>query len=1033
MAFTDNFNRANANLESSPTSSGGGDWTHDGLIVGALAISSNALRCATTNATGSAYKSVNQGTSDHYAQYKVAVLGSSGAFVCCRLADRSNFVGVRNDGSVIEVYRRVSGTLTGLYTSGSGAVALNDVLRLECNGTNWALKKNGSPVTNGAIGAAGLTSSDTGVVARTVTATFADDVEFGPLAAGISVNVTGNSATVSVGSVSVTAGGAISVGLTGSSIAVSAGTVSATTTITPPFSDNFNRSNADLEDSPVASGGGNWSHDGLVDGAFTISSNVLNCATTDGTGSTYKTPELGSSDQFVEFSVPSISTILGPFACCRLTDRNNFVGIRAGAGTPGNFGFLQAYRRVAGTFTVLFNGTDDTVANNDVVKLATVGSNYYVFRNGRLLDSAAINDGGVLTSDDTGLVARLTPGAFFENFRAGKQTIAAPTGLSATVSVGTVTVETPLPASIFVGLTEGVAEGVIGGGGTGSLPTGWEALSGFITMEVVRIGSDDEVECFDLKLSALYDIGVWECRIFFPAGETGVAASQGEYWRAAAYNKLIAEEGGGIGPDTGLRVWGNGPTGEGFHEFENADPPATSGAYQLSYRETSGEFSEADVAYAVGQLSFSVDASEGPSSATFRIAARLDELPIISVAGQSVTVSVGTVSVATPAIGPFADNFNRANANLESSPISSSGGAWTHDGEITGAFQISSNTLRGNTTDTNGSAYTALNSGSTNHFVEFRNLAVSIEMGPFACCRMLNRSNFVGIRAGADGINHGKLQVFRRVGGVLNVLYDSIDGMAGIDDVFRLTCNDDDFYVFKNSVFLTSGPILATLTSPKIGAVARFSVGTFFDNFQAGKQTIAAVTGQPVTVSVGNVTVVGKASTTVTGNQVAVSLGNETIRHQTGVAVTGNQVAASVGNVTSRQGATTSLIGEQLTVNLGEIGTYIVSYVSVTGQEIAVEVGNTEAAVVLNVLVDGLELQTYAGNITDFILDYIFEIEGVSVTASVGPIYTTNWGTPPDRNPDRWTPIAVGSPESWGEVSPFVAQEQEHWTKVDRN
>ena len=211
MPFTDNFNRADANLEASAVASGGGSWVHDGLIAAALQISGNFLRCNTTNSTGSAYKAPNQGSADHYVQYKTqATTLSTGSFVCCRLADRSNFVGIRTgDGTAIgqiEVYRRVGGTLSSLWVSAGAAYNSGDIIRLECVGTNFTVKLNGAAIpaaTNLPIGNATLTSSDTGVCARTTTGLIVDDFETGPVVAtvNVTVNVTGQSAAASAGTV----------------------------------------------------------------------------------------------------------------------------------------------------------------------------------------------------------------------------------------------------------------------------------------------------------------------------------------------------------------------------------------------------------------------------------------------------------------------------------------------------------------------------------------------------------------------------------------------------------------------------------------------------------------------------------------------------------------------------------------------------------------------------------------------------------------------------------------------------------------
>jgi hypothetical protein len=174
-SFTDNFNRANENLEASA------DWTHDGLVAGALAVVSNQINNTTTNATGSAYQCPNQGSADHYVQFTVRSAANSGPFVCNRLADRSNFVGIRNFNSNVEIYRRVAGSLTLLQSTNEGIV-VGDTLRLECEGTNWRAFKNGAQIGSGAIGSAGLTGQRQGLVGRTTTqAPWIDNFEAGAL------------------------------------------------------------------------------------------------------------------------------------------------------------------------------------------------------------------------------------------------------------------------------------------------------------------------------------------------------------------------------------------------------------------------------------------------------------------------------------------------------------------------------------------------------------------------------------------------------------------------------------------------------------------------------------------------------------------------------------------------------------------------------------------------------------------------------------------------------------------------------------
>ncbi len=130
-----------------------------------------------------AYRCPDQGSADHYVQFTVRnITAESAPFVCCRLANSANFVGIRNSGGFLQVYRRVSDTLTLLHSSDQGIV-VGSVLRLECQGTNWTAYKNGVQIATGAIGHASLTNVRQGVVARIVVHNpWIDDFEAGPLA-----------------------------------------------------------------------------------------------------------------------------------------------------------------------------------------------------------------------------------------------------------------------------------------------------------------------------------------------------------------------------------------------------------------------------------------------------------------------------------------------------------------------------------------------------------------------------------------------------------------------------------------------------------------------------------------------------------------------------------------------------------------------------------------------------------------------------------------------------------------------------------
>lgn len=180
MAFVDDFNRSDQTLETSA------NWTRVGGTAGALEIVSNRVRC-TTSGADTAYQAPNQGTADHYVQTKLLDVGSYGggaSFLACRLADDNNFIGVRWTGSSWSVFRRVSGGFSSVGSFASPAPSVGDVVRLQCEGTNYALFRNGVSVGTGAIGAPTLTSTRTGLIARSaVQDPWLDDFETGSIAA----------------------------------------------------------------------------------------------------------------------------------------------------------------------------------------------------------------------------------------------------------------------------------------------------------------------------------------------------------------------------------------------------------------------------------------------------------------------------------------------------------------------------------------------------------------------------------------------------------------------------------------------------------------------------------------------------------------------------------------------------------------------------------------------------------------------------------------------------------------------------------
>jgi hypothetical protein len=163
--FVDTCTRANMNLEASP----GGTWTLLDGTSGWGVIASNALASNTTDSTGASFRCPDIGNKNHWVEITIPspLPTNSGPFACCRLADRSNFVGIRVINSSVEVYKRVGGTLSAL-TSGGTTVVAGDVIRLECRDDTYTLKKNGVAWNVGLIGNTALNSTRQGFVARSV-------------------------------------------------------------------------------------------------------------------------------------------------------------------------------------------------------------------------------------------------------------------------------------------------------------------------------------------------------------------------------------------------------------------------------------------------------------------------------------------------------------------------------------------------------------------------------------------------------------------------------------------------------------------------------------------------------------------------------------------------------------------------------------------------------------------------------------------------------------------------------------------------
>lgn len=201
----DTFNRANANLEASATASGGGTWVHDGFIAGAATISSNMLAANTADGEGSLY-SADIGSVDQVVSF-VLKSTTANSFVVLRCTDRQNYVGVRASGANLQIFRRVAGSFTQVY-SAAHSITANDVIEARVSSTqNIEVLRNGASLVSMSIGAT-LTGTRAGVHARqAVQNPFIDDFSAQPLVASI----TGTLAAVETGSDTAAIAGTVAV------------------------------------------------------------------------------------------------------------------------------------------------------------------------------------------------------------------------------------------------------------------------------------------------------------------------------------------------------------------------------------------------------------------------------------------------------------------------------------------------------------------------------------------------------------------------------------------------------------------------------------------------------------------------------------------------------------------------------------------------------------------------------------------------------------------------------------------------------
>lgn len=136
--FSDDFNRADENLEASA------NWTRVDGVAGALGVRSNAM--AQLNVTDTAYRSPDQGSTDHFTQAtQASAVTAWGGFMCVKLTDSNNFIGIRwaGAGNGVDLFQRVGGGFLSLGNAGAATFNQGAVAYIETNAGNITVKADG--------------------------------------------------------------------------------------------------------------------------------------------------------------------------------------------------------------------------------------------------------------------------------------------------------------------------------------------------------------------------------------------------------------------------------------------------------------------------------------------------------------------------------------------------------------------------------------------------------------------------------------------------------------------------------------------------------------------------------------------------------------------------------------------------------------------------------------------------------------------------------------------------------------------------
>lgn len=178
VAFFDDF----TGVDDQPLEARAG-WVLASGTASAAKIVANKLVCNDASGTGSLLLSQDMGSADHYVRFSFAA-SAVNAFVGIRIKDVNNFLGVRRNGNVVEVYQRIAGTQTAVATFNTTVVA-SDVIEFAAVGMSFYVKKNGAtlvPATGTQVIHATLATGRQGVIPRSgVVNPWIDDYRTGAL------------------------------------------------------------------------------------------------------------------------------------------------------------------------------------------------------------------------------------------------------------------------------------------------------------------------------------------------------------------------------------------------------------------------------------------------------------------------------------------------------------------------------------------------------------------------------------------------------------------------------------------------------------------------------------------------------------------------------------------------------------------------------------------------------------------------------------------------------------------------------------